>query len=98
MITDIGVLSTLLPYCDAMFIDNVCRSLLNEIPRVRKPPYKYAVFSSKTSADFIQYLRDVRNSATTEHLELLKDVYGPKVFDPPTSIYGVGKRKPGATP
>jgi hypothetical protein len=93
MATDIKVVSTLLPYCDAMFVDNICRSLLNEIPHTHKLPYKCAVFSSKTSSEFLQYLSEIRKSATPEHLELLKDVYGPKVLQPPTSIYGVGKKK-----
>ena len=93
MATDIRVVSTLLPYCDAMFIDNVCRSLLNEIPKTHKLPYRCRVFSSKTSNDFLQYLREIRNSSTPEHLEILKEVYGSRVFEPPKSIYGVGKRK-----
>jgi hypothetical protein len=93
MATDIRVVSTLLPYCDAMFVDNVCRSLLNEIPQTHKLPYKCRVFSSKTSSDFLQYLREIRNSTTPEHLKLLEEVYGSKVFEPPKSIYGVGKRK-----
>jgi hypothetical protein len=76
-----------------MFVDNVCRSLLNEIPHTQKLPYKCTVFSSKTSGEFLQYLNEIRKSATPEHLELLKDVYGPKVLLPPTSIYGVGKNK-----
>ncbi|HEY3770516.1 MAG TPA: hypothetical protein VGN44_17715 [Candidatus Angelobacter sp.] len=93
MTTDIKVVSTLLPYCDAMFVDNICRSLLNEIPHTHKLPYKCAVFSAKTSSEFLQYLGEIRKSATPEHLELLKDVYGATVLQPPTSIYGVGKRK-----
>lgn len=93
MATDIKVVSTLLPYCDAMFVDNVCRSLLNEIPQTHKLRYKCEVFSSKTSSEFLQYLRCIRNSATPEHLELLREVYGPKFLQPPTSIYGVGKRR-----
>jgi hypothetical protein len=93
MATDINVISTLLPYCDAMFVDNFSRSLLNEIPKTHKLPYTCAVFSSKTSTEFLKYLSDIRNGAAPEHLELLKEVYGPTVLRPPTSIYGVGKRK-----
>lgn len=83
MATDIRVVSTLLPYCDAMFVDNVCRSLLNEIPQTHKQPYKCRVFSSKTSSDFLQYLIEIRNSTTPKHLRLLEEVYGSKVFEPP---------------
>lgn len=93
MATDIKVVSTLLPYCDVMFVDNFCRSLLDEIPQTHKLPYKCLVFSSKTSSEFLEYLRGIRNSVTTEHLELVKEVYGPTVLKPPTRIHGVGKRK-----
>jgi len=93
MMTDIDVVSTLLPYCDAMFVDNKCRSLLSDIPKPHRLPYKYLVFSSKTSREFLQYLREIRSSATPEHLELLQEVYGPTVLEPPKSIYGVGARK-----
>lgn len=31
-ISDISFISTLLPYCDAMFIDNKSRSLINDVP------------------------------------------------------------------
>lgn len=66
MATDIRVVSTLLPYCDAMFVDNICRSLLNEIPQTHRLPHKCAVFSSKTSSEFLEYLRGIRNGATAE--------------------------------
>lgn len=93
MVTDIDVISALLPYCDAMFVDNKCRSLLSEIPKRHKLPYKCLVFSSKTSDQFLQYLQDICSSATPEHLELLQEVYGPGVLEPPKSIYGVGAPK-----
>ena len=92
MATDIDVVSTLLPYCDAMLVDNKCRSLLNDIPKTHKLPYGCMVFSSKTSREFLQYLHEIRSSATPEHLELLREVYGPTVLEPPKSIYGVGRR------
>jgi hypothetical protein len=41
--TDIDIVSTLLPYCDAMFVDNKCRALLRDIPRDYALPYaKYS--------------------------------------------------------
>ena len=43
--TDIHIVSSLLPYCDAMFLDNKCRALLLDIPREYKLPYTCAVFS-----------------------------------------------------
>ncbi|HXR37845.1 MAG TPA: hypothetical protein VN776_02065 [Terracidiphilus sp.] len=93
MVTDIDVVSTFLPYCDAMFVDNKCRSLVANTPKTHKLPYRCPVFSSKTSDEFLQYLRDIRASATPEHVALVQEVYGPSVLEPPKSIYGVGVRK-----
>lgn len=93
MATDINVVSALLPYCDAMFVDNICRSLLNDIPKSHALPYPCAVFSSKTSGEFLQYLSDIRKNAKQQHIELVQRVYGPKVTEPPKGIYGVGKRR-----
>jgi hypothetical protein len=93
MVTDIDVVSTFLPYCDAMFVDNKCRSLLCDIPKTHKLPYECLVFSSKTSREFLQYLNEIRSGVTQEHLKLLEEVYGPTVLQPPKTIYGVGVRK-----
>lgn len=91
--TDIDVVSTLLPYCDAIFVDNKCRSMLSNIPKTHKPPHECLVFSSKTSREFLRYLCEIRASATPDHLKLLHEVYGPTVMQLPKSIYGVGARK-----
>jgi hypothetical protein len=92
--TDVNVVSTLLPYCDAMFIDNGCKALLLDIPREHKLPFPCEVFSPNTGADFIHYLQEIRGSASSEHLKLIEEVYGPDPLKPQKSIYGVGKRKP----
>jgi hypothetical protein len=85
---DITIVSTLLPYCDAMFIDNKCRALLQDIPKGFKLPYQCQVFSPNTGTDFLVYLRSIRDSAPPEHLEQVKELYGPNVFKP-RGIYGV---------
>jgi hypothetical protein len=93
MATDIAVVSALLPYCDAMFVDNKCRSLLKDIPKSHGPGCKCLVFSPKTNDEFFEYLDRIRKDAAPEHLTLVQDVYGSRVLDPPNSIYGVGKRR-----
>jgi hypothetical protein len=65
--TDINIVSTLLPYCDAMFVDNKCRALLQDIPRDYALPHACKVFSPNTGADFIQYLTEIRDSVTPDH-------------------------------
>jgi hypothetical protein len=91
--TDINIISTLLPYCDAMFVDNKCRSLLQDIPRDCALPYDCKVFSLKTGADFIQYLTQIKDSVTPDHLKLIEEVYGPNPLKPQSGIYGLGKHK-----
>ena len=91
MITDIGIVSSFLPYCDAMFVDRKCKSLLANIPKSHKLPYPCRVFSMANKDEFLQYLRDIRASATPEHIALLQEVYGPSALEPPKSIYRVGE-------
>jgi len=47
--TDINIVSTLLPYCDAMIMDSKCRALLQDIPGEFALPYP-ARFSVQTTA------------------------------------------------
>ncbi|MFL6388809.1 MAG: hypothetical protein ACJ71U_15105 [Terriglobales bacterium] len=89
---DITIVSTLLPYCDAMFVDNKCRALLQDIPRKFKLPYPCRVFSPNTGSEFLAYLRDIRDSATDEHLKQVEELYGPNIFKP-RGIYGVKAAK-----
>jgi hypothetical protein len=90
---DINIISTLLPYCDAMFVDNKCRALLRDIPRGYALPYGCKVFSPNTGAEFIQYPTEIRDSVTPDHLKLIEEVYGPDPMKPQSGIYGVGKHK-----
>jgi hypothetical protein len=92
---DVNVLSTLLPYCDAMFVDNECRALWQDIPRDCKLPYVCALFSPNIGDEFLRYLKEIRDSATSEHLKIVSEIYGPDPLKPPQSIYGVGKRQEG---
>ena len=91
-LNDISVVSTLMPYCDAMFVDDGCRALLHDIPKDYKLPYPCAVFSKNNSQDFLAYLRSLRDSVTSEHLEILRDVYDSDPMQP-RGIYGIGKHK-----
>jgi hypothetical protein len=94
---DIEIISTLLPYCDAMFMDNECNALWHDIPKSHTLPYRCRVFSKNTGADFIRYLTEIRDSVTPEHLKLIEEVYGPDPLKPQRSIYGVGLRRSAAT-
>jgi len=91
-LNDISVVSTLLPYCDAMFVDDGCRALLHDIPKEYRLPYPCAVFSKNNGHEFLAYLRSIRESVTPEHLKIMDDVYGPNPLRP-RGIYGVGMHR-----
>ena len=55
-INDVNMVSTLLPYCDGMFVDNECRALWQDIPRDFKLPFTCALFSPNIGDAFLRYL------------------------------------------
>lgn len=76
MTNDIRMISTLLPYVDAMFIDRECHLLLSEHPVPERMGYSTELFSHRNKDDFIAYLDAIESSATPEHLALVEEVYG----------------------
>jgi hypothetical protein len=87
MATDIRMVASLMPYCDAMFIDNKCRALLENIPKKRKLPYKARIFSPSTGREFISYLQDLERNAPPFHMKLVEQVYGPDWGEPYTTMF-----------
>ena len=76
MTTDVETVAYLLPYCDAMFMDNDCRALLLNIPLALRPPEVAKVYSLNNRIEFMEYLRTTRDRLTPEHAQALMDVYG----------------------
>lgn len=74
--TDIDTVAHLLPYCDAMFMDNGCRSLLLDVPTALRPPETAKVFSLNVKAQFLDYLRSIRDGISAEHVRAIREVYG----------------------
>jgi len=74
--TDIDTVAHLLPYCDAMFMDNGCRSLLLDVPTALRPPETAKVFSLNVKTQFLDYLRSIRDGISAEHVQAIRDVYG----------------------
>lgn len=74
--TDVNVVASLLPYCDAMFVDNTCASLLGDIPRDLRLPYPCRVFSRRTGDQFIAYLDGIRAAMPEPHQDLVRALYG----------------------
>jgi hypothetical protein len=87
--TDVKILSTLLPYCDAMFIDNECRGFLSEKPLCDEINYGTRIYSYATREDFLKYLDGTRFKASKELLEKVEEVYGPAWGKPFTELYRI---------
>jgi len=77
LVTDIRMVSGLLPYCDAMLVDGEIAGYLRNEPLASSVGVYAKVFSSRTLEELIVYLRGIEQSATAEHLALVEEVYGP---------------------
>ena len=91
MANDISMISTLLPYCDAMFIDNECRGYLMEKPLCNEINYGTKVFSLNNKEEFMSYLDNMEKNASNEHMEAVHEVYGKDWPRPFTSLYKKGQ-------
>jgi hypothetical protein len=86
-VTDINVVSTYLPYCDAMFIDDECADLLAEADRELSLGYPTRVFSVRSRDELLEWLADLEDSVPKEHIELVERVYGPEWLMPFREIF-----------
>jgi hypothetical protein len=84
---DINIVSTLLPYCDAMFVDNKCRGLLSDIPQTHRLPYSTFIFSPNQGKEFLEYLKGIKDACTPAHIRIVEEVYGTGWKDPYLSIF-----------
>lgn len=77
MVNDIDMVSTLLPYCDAILVDNDMRSILNfrEVKKIREI-YKTKVFSLSNKNELFLYLKTIKNKASRNHYKIIENVYG----------------------
>ncbi|EMK01234.1 MULTISPECIES: hypothetical protein [unclassified Leptospira] len=75
-ITDFNIISTYIPYCDAMFIDNECHSYLQENPLKVEVQNMAKTFSKNNREEFLVYLDQIKSEIPVEHYEKVKEVYG----------------------
>jgi hypothetical protein len=73
---DITAISTHLPSCDAMFLENECANLLTSNPVKKRMTCKTQIFSLLKKDEFLAYLKEIETSAPKEHLERVQEVYG----------------------
>jgi len=87
MMNDIEVISCYAPYCDAMFIDNECRRLLNQ--GIAKLGYKLntRIFSQDNKDDYLNYLDEIEKSVSEKHLKRVREVYGEKWLTPYVDMF-----------
>lgn len=87
MVNDIRMVSALLPYCDAMFVDKECHSYLNEQPLSVAIDYGTRVFSLHTKAEFTKYLDEIEVNASKKQLDKVDELYGKDWREPYTTLY-----------
>jgi hypothetical protein len=92
MMNDIEVISCYAPYCDAIFVDNECRRLLNQGIKETGYKLKTKVFSQDNKDEFLLYLDEIEKSVNKKHLEKVKEVYGDKWLTPYVEMFSIEKK------
>ncbi len=91
MMNDVEVIASYAPYCDAMFVDNECRRLLNAGLKESKYKLKTKIFSQDNKEEFLAYLDEIEKLTSKSHLNKLKEVYGDKWLKPYVEIFDTEK-------
>jgi hypothetical protein len=75
--SDFGAVSTSLPYCDAMFLDNKCAEYLGQEPLAHEVTrHECRVFSLNTGEEFLRYLAAFEAALSVEQRRLAEEIYG----------------------
>jgi hypothetical protein len=81
-LTDFSTISTSLPFCDAMFVDNRCSEYLRQRPLVDEVArYQCRIFSIGTAQPFLSYLAELEARVPEHQRRLAEEVYGPMPTD-----------------
>jgi len=84
--TDVEMISSLLPYCDAMLIDKENANILADGRVKKRVNFGTKIFAPKDRVEFLKYLDVIFESADPKHIEFIKEVYGEDWIRPYTSI------------
>ena len=84
---DLGMLSLLLPYCDAMFIDNQCRGFLEEGDVQKKISFHTRIFSLSNKMAFLDYLDHCEKEFPLSHRKKVESIYGQSWINSMTQLY-----------
>lgn len=75
---DFAAISTSLPYCDAMLVDNKCAEYLGQEPLVSEVAHHGCrIFSLRSKEKLLAHLNEVEASASEDHRQLVTQLYGP---------------------
>lgn len=88
-VTDVNAIASLLPYCDAMFIDNEMTGYLGERPLSEEVArYGTKIFSPNSKDEFLAFLEHSETQADPMHLRMVKHVYGDRWLQPYMNVIG----------
>ena len=76
ILNDFTAIATYAPYVDAMFVDRQCASLLQQGRLRSELSYKARIFSMSNQQDFLDYLKQLGDSAFKEVREFAHELYG----------------------
>jgi hypothetical protein len=76
ILNDFSAISTYAPYVDAMFVDRQCAFLLKQGRLRTELSYKARIFSMADPQEFLDYLKDLGDSAPKDVQELAHELYG----------------------
>ena len=92
MTNDLNVLSLLIPYCDAMFIDNQCRGCLEEKDVLENIDFSARVFSPSNKEKFLAYLEHLETDFPKKYVTKVEELYGMEWINTTTKLYLTIKR------
>lgn len=90
---DIALISGVLPFADAVFLDHEMQVYLDEQPLRTDLGTRGRVFSNSNRVEFMTMLDALEASVTPEHRELVATVYGPSWSTPYDTLLGPTKRE-----
>lgn len=85
--TDVAVISHFMPFCEAMFLDNGMRGLVNEKKVATQVGYPTQIFSKATINEFFAYLDECEANVHPAHRAAVVDTYGEAALEPFVSIF-----------
>ncbi len=88
-LNDVTTIATVMPACDAIYVDNEVAAFLNEEPLRTQLDFGTHVFSQRTRHEFAAYLDEIRDAAPDEHVAAVREVYGDSYLTPFTGLFNL---------